>query len=504
MNAHVSELNQSRAKTTATPNWPVLALAVSIVILIVLQIAIWRINGLWLDELYSLWASDPSTPFREDFFARIAPDTNPPGYYSLLYFARLFVSDGRIAAIALNAFFLAAAAIVTYLSARRAHLVPLALLSFSGFLLSGPVGYYMPEARAYFGALAVAFVASWFVVLQVVNPGKRLSLLWFISFGAFAAFMHLYASLYCCCLAAGLLAVAMTYPSHRSLFKGAIALGGTAALISSLWLLTILNSLDQVAWIQFNVLSVTHAILSVLVVSGAPILLALVFISVICGNKRGGCYPLLIAFSVTYFLFFMLPVLVSFEKPVIVDYYWLVGSPGIIVFASFQLQRLYLDSTNHDGTIADRRVLYVASALASVWIVLSLAAAYQRFAYKMVWRGAVDVSAFLARCPSQSVHVGTGLRVQDGKLFFLWSNVPFFAFLTGQPADKFVPAVGFDGPLLSSRDAKCPVLGWAEHLSPSKLKKLSDGDLLRLLRIEASDKGVTIRRYYSGFVVLRR
>ena len=60
--------------------WPFVALSFALTVFCLFQLIISHVNGWWLDELYSLWASDPAIPFKEAYVQRIAPDTNPPGF----------------------------------------------------------------------------------------------------------------------------------------------------------------------------------------------------------------------------------------------------------------------------------------------------------------------------------------------------------------------------------------------------------------------------------------
>ena len=65
----------------------------------------------------------------------------------------------------------------------------------------------------------------------------------------------------------------------------------------------------------------------------------------------------------------------------------------------------------------------------------------------------------------------------------------------GTSGVKFVDALVGATPNLSP----CPVLGWAENTEDGEK---SDGDLLRLMKIEVAD--VDIVRHKSGFVILKR
>lgn len=60
------------------------------------QISISTING------FSLWASDTSLPFTRAFSERIAPDSNPPLYFAVLYWVRWLITDERTAVFAVN------------------------------------------------------------------------------------------------------------------------------------------------------------------------------------------------------------------------------------------------------------------------------------------------------------------------------------------------------------------------------------------------------------------
>src|SRR5690606_3039025 len=103
------------------------------------QISIYGINGWWLDELFSLWSSDTSLPFREAFTKRIWPDSNPPLYFSALYATRLVIEHDRMAIIALNIAFLLASASAVLLASRKSDMSDVAMVAVAAFVLSGPV-----------------------------------------------------------------------------------------------------------------------------------------------------------------------------------------------------------------------------------------------------------------------------------------------------------------------------------------------------------------------------
>ena len=59
-------------------------------------------GGWMLDDLFSLWVSAPAISFDVVFSDRILPDSNPPLYFSLLYFMRQLVPNDGDAVIGLN------------------------------------------------------------------------------------------------------------------------------------------------------------------------------------------------------------------------------------------------------------------------------------------------------------------------------------------------------------------------------------------------------------------
>jgi len=53
--------------------------------------------------------------------------------------------------------------------------------------------------------------------------------------------------------------------------------------------------------------------------------------------------------------------------------------------------------------------------------------------------------------------------------------------------------------------ARCPVLGWAEHVLLGDLvSKATDAELLAILKIEGAPEEVLVERHDSGFVLLKR
>lgn len=200
-------------------------------------------DGWWLDSLFGLWASDASVPFNVVFNERILPNSNPPLYFLLLYFVRLFISNDRAAVLALNVFVIILASIAVYWPSRRVGLQWLAIVGIASFVLSGPTLFFFPEARAYLIALAIVFVTSWYVALVVSGFSERIGLYNFAILGCLAALTHAYAALFCGCLATGLFIVSIFW-GRKEFFSTAVALGLSATIVFVIWFATIgVNSL---------------------------------------------------------------------------------------------------------------------------------------------------------------------------------------------------------------------------------------------------------------------
>jgi hypothetical protein len=106
-----------------------------------------------------------------------------------------------------------------------------------------------------------------------------------------------------------------------------------------------------------------------------------------------------------------------------------------------------------------------------------------------VWEGIPLVASLVGDCPSSAVRVP--------------SFAKFYAEAVGARADVFVAADG--APTVSARDARCPIIGWAEHVQRGENYSLTapDSELLGMLGVEGAPGEYQIVRHDSGFVVVR-
>ncbi len=455
------------------------------------------INGWWLDDLFSLWASDRTMAFGALFSERIITDSNPPLYYTALHFIRQVFSGDRAAVLVLNAGALLAATAAVFLASRRVGLSGLAVAGIAAFLLSGPVLYYTPEGRSYLIALAIVFSTSWYGALAITGFPEQLSLPRCIVLGAFAALTHVYAALFCGGLAAGLLTLAV-FSGRRELLKPGLALGLSATAVFGLWLASAFQLLGRTDWIEFSVLYIKIAAVSTAALAAGSLYLAPFLFGVLAlGLFFKATRPLFIAFFVAFFIFVFLPLAVSFAHPIILARYWQIGAAAFPVLLTFAARLWLLDA----GDAPSRKSLAAGVAAAAVLVAssaLGVSIARQYTSPKPFWIGAEIVRPLLAHCQGAAVHIHYGGSGRSAA----WPNAAYsFGIVGGTVSVKFVDALAGATPLLAAGASPCPVLGWAEHTGDGEK---SDGDLLALMKIEAAPGEAGVVRHKNGFVILKR
>ena len=490
----------SRSLTPETPEG--VALVSLFCIALTFAAALYSLNaagGWMLDDLFSLWASDQATPFSVALQERILPDSNPPLYFSLLYFVRQIIPGDGAAVIALNVSAVVAASAAVYVPSRRLGLSGLAIAGIAAFALSGPALYFASGGRAYLSALAIVFVTSWYASLAITGFPAQLNLARATTLGALAALTHVYAALFCGCMAAGLLALALLL-RRKDLVKHGLALGLSATAVFGLWLIYAFDSAGNLDWIEFTRGWVLNAALSVKELAlGAnlQVLAALALFAFGLFHER--TRPLFIAFCIAFSLFVLLPVLASFVRPIITARYWLIGAAALPVLMVFAARMWILE-----GFAGRSRKALMAGGAALCFLMISSALGFANArlytSLKPIWRGVDVVRPLLSQCPSGPIHVYYG---NSGKPYAAWDSAIWsFARLTGASPKLFADPQEDATPSVSAATSPCPVLGWAEHAK--SLANFSEADLLKLLKIEAGPSGVDFVRHFRGFVVLRR
>jgi hypothetical protein len=482
----------------------VLLLIIAVALFVIGEIAIGAVNGWWSDELFALWASDPSLPFVRIFSERIATDSNPPLYFSLLYAARQLFENDRLAVLALNiAILMAASATVLLASRRSQHMLGAAVVAVAVFILSGPVLAYTAEGRSYLAALAIVFCASWHCVLAVSYTGRRHPILPFIVIGALSALTHPFAALFCGSLAAGLVVLAIFDPLRRDLLWPGLTLGISTTVVFAMWLLWALSALGNIGWVEFTLQAVREAIWYVRkLVVGSWFAVALLAALIAFGFVHRATRPLVVVFGVAFALFVALPLVGSLRQPLVTGRYWMIGASGLVVLV-VALAATWWRAEGSDGTVrASRYALVAALLLAMISSISGFLTARAFTAAKPFWEGADTLSALLKSCPAGSVRVGTFKLDKPTPA----ASVASFAYMSRVAPQVFVDVVAATTPLLRVAQARCPAIAWAEHvqLGDNFASHPTDAELLRLMKIDATPDAVDVRRHGSGFYVLVR
>ncbi len=447
-------------------------------------------NGFWIDEYFSLWASDPDVALGTLIGARILPDTNPPFYFTALALVRLVIDDPRTAFIVLNVAMIVLSALFVYASSRRVGMSATALLAVALFIVSGPVLCYAPEGRVYLAGLCVAFAVSWLAAQAVEHGADRRDLTWFAILGVIAALAHVFAALFAGAFAAGLLIEGLLR-RRTDLIRAGLALGVASSAVFGFWLIFALEHMSNIAWLEFTVQAIRDSIWYVRQLAFGHMLIALAVLAFLGWSaRRAAMRPHLRVFVIGGALFVLLPILASFITPLINGRYWLIGAPALLVLAAFAPRAELMDASA--PTSNGRRALASAAFGAAALLAASAFGFVQAQAFtaaKPVWRSAERVTTLLASCEPGDVHV--------------WENAQLYATASGAPPATFIDAA--DETTTPAAPGGCPVLAWAEHVRRGDdfIVTASDADLLQMMKIDAPPTSVRIERHASGFVILR-
>jgi hypothetical protein len=212
--------------------WLVAALAAASVVYTGVTLAA---QGFWLDDLYTIAASDPQRPLAAMLQRYLLPETNPPLHYILMRWWRVVAPDDevwlRVPGLAAYALTIAAAAFYPCRALHRSERTVLAGLMATGF---GPI-YFASELRAY-AMLALFSVICLLEAVAIAEalaqretpPLKHLAAL--VASGWILAYEHYFGLLYAGSLVIAILALLLWERrwSWRVFFAGAAIAAGFA------------------------------------------------------------------------------------------------------------------------------------------------------------------------------------------------------------------------------------------------------------------------------------
>ena len=469
-------------------------IVIAVTVFAITQTSLWERNGYWLDEYFSMWASDPTAPFFSLFAHRILPDTNPPIFLVTLAVFRWVIEDPRVAFIAVSIATIATTSGFVLRSAWRSDVKLVGAGCVAAFIVSGPVVCYAPEGRAYLFAMCVTLAIAWAVAMNVRERRESFAWAWL---GILAALTHAFAAIFAGAMAAGLLLEGL-FAKRRDLVRAGLLLGFAVVATFLIWLFYILPRRSNVGWIEFtpNAIRVAAWYVKQLAFGSNFVLLmfgAFLAWSITIAKVR----PLIRVFGVCAMLFALLPLLASFHIPLIVGRYWLIGAPALVVLVVFTIREHLLGAASVTGGAAAKAL--IPAVIGGVALLGASAGgainAGTLTAQKPIWRGADRARKVLADCPAGSVHIN--------------GSPELFALASAASPDTFVRVDAPNlAPRLDARVAPCTLLGWGEHVmlpggrSP---EQADDRELLSTLKI-SGEPGVNVEvvRHSSGFVVLRR
>lgn len=452
---------QTRALTTANAAfgwlrthplvWSGAMLLGALILFITFQMSIVPGMGLWIDELFSLWAGSPQLSFGEAFATRILPDTNGPTYFSLVYLAQMTGLEGRTAFIVLNFIVIGALLATILVRGWQTRMSATALVSVAVTLASAPLLVYAPEGRVYGPAMALCAALAFAACSALSrNEARKGDLILVAVLAVLAAWMHVFAAIFSGALAAGLLAAGWLVSRRRDIVILGLVTGGATTLAFLVWMAFAFRLFSgTTAWITFTPAVVFDSIWQMkqyLIgpLPGLVIAFALVGLSLIPKHSRA----IALVLAITGVLFIAIPLAVSFKMPMFLARYLLVGGPALLVLFVF-LTRSHL--------MADAAPRLWRSALGALGVLFfvfplmqAVPVASGQFATRSDWRGNEAVLPAIANCPAGEIRAHSTVQLTFG----------FDHYLKG----RLKPLLTEDAPVRDVSQIDCPVYGWAEHV----------------------------------------
>lgn len=452
--------------------WAWAALAASVVFFAAGQAWLSPHYGWWHDEIYSMWASAPTSPWD-----RVVADSNPPGYFLLLRLARMIVGDVRIAVMLISVLSIAGAVAFVVRTGRAAGHLDAALLASALFIASGVTMFFSQEARAFLLGACIGLVAVWTAALSLL--GKRPNGWQFILAlaGAAAALTHFYAALLAGCVGAALVAYGLV-GRKRELIAPGLVLGAASSIVFGVWFLMASGRLDRIEWITFSLAEVRSAIWVVRSLTVGPAW-ALVPVAMVFGYgavMRQDLRPMLAVLAFAAALFVLIPVAISFKMPIIVGRYWCVGLSLLAV----PLAVMIVDFASTQGRL-QRAALALAALCVLIGSVSGLTMTRRFLVEEPTFSFAARVGALAQGCAPTSIVVPDFL-----KLYATASGLPDAVF---RLPDRNAAAPG----------GSCPVVAWAEEAPPTTTM----AGMLAVVGLPGSGEGLRAERTATGFILLR-
>ncbi|MDC7677103.1 hypothetical protein [Asticcacaulis machinosus] len=448
-----------------------------------------RRGGLWTDELFTVWATDPSiTPWQLQF-DRLRYETNPPLHFWLLYGLRHAVPEARLAGLLLNVAVVVATVAAIVMTMRRDDRTKLGYGLAILFLLNSAPLIYVQELRAYMLAMGLCAVLAVLVMRFIAHGLGQLVTLAVL--GAVTALSHVYGALFAGALAAGMVVDGMV--SRRTeVWRAGLILGAACSVPFLIWFMGVHHqeggTLRNIGWISFAPDHIKSTVDGIGRVFIGPVWAVAAWLLVLVVTLSSPVFRrswMIVAVAAVIFL--IGPFAISAKVPILHYRYFAVGFPTLM---------LLLAMTVHEVWRAEPSRLRkgAAAILVLIPVMMSLPVSWAELSAKPVWRGAEVVRANAQACPSKAVR---GVTYNDAKV------QPIFPFTYEYLLRGTGLKVTGSDKMTDVADIDCRIVAWVEH--NGFISETTDEALL-LERLNLTNRErvpLTIHRHPNGVVILK-
>jgi hypothetical protein len=182
-------------------------------------------SSLWLDELMSMYYSDPAHAAAGELWSRMTTDLHPPGYYVVLYVWRELFGSSEVAVRLLSTTIMVVVAIIYLLHVTRSFGPRVAALALPVVVVSHVFLVYAQEVRGYALLMLLTLVCTLLYVKACRNDaplGRTLPAMVALCF--LTETIHPYGVLWAGAVCAGLLVFRRTWRERLVIVAGGVLL----------------------------------------------------------------------------------------------------------------------------------------------------------------------------------------------------------------------------------------------------------------------------------------
>ncbi|WKL57930.1 glycosyltransferase family 39 protein [Asticcacaulis sp. ZE23SCel15] len=449
-----------------------------------------RRGGLWTDELFTVWATDPSINPWQLQFDRLRYETNPPLHFWLLYGLRQVVPEARVAGLILNFTVVVATVAAIVMTMRRDGRAWLGYALAILFLLNTATLIYVQEVRAYMLALGLCAVLAVLVMRFIAQGRGRVALLAVL--GAVTGLSHVYGALFAGALAAALVIEGLVF-RRTEVWRAGLILGVACSVPFLIWFVGVSHqeggTLRNIGWISFAPEHIKSTIDGIVRVFVGPVWVVIIWVMALILAlsspvfRRSGLMVAVVAV-----IFMIGPFAISAKVPILHYRYFAVGFPALMLLLAMAVCEVWRAEPS-------RLRKGAAAILVLIPVVMSLPVSWVELTAKPVWRGAEVVRTNAQACPSQTIR---GLIYPDAKV------QPIFPFTYEYLLRGTGLKVTGSDQVADVSDINCRIVAWVEH--SGFISETTDEALL-LERLNLTNRErvpLTIQRHLNGVVILKR